>query len=485
MTATPPAPSRPEGSALTEPNANPANQREGRPGRCGWDVSALAASRLLIGQQQGQQPGQAGADGPLGWSHAKSRPEFQCLLSLEELPGFGIADLGIMRGIKISPASQSSCGRVPRVRVASVFPGKTARIQQRLQPCYSSKPMREVLEMLINKQDLSMSQAEASLEELMQDFVPEQAAAYLVLLRAKGETAEEIAGLAQAMLKRSVEVKTGCDVLDIVGTGGDGIGSVNISTGACVIAAAAGAKVAKHGNRSVSSLCGSADVLEALGVAIDIGPEGVRSCLEAAGIGFMYAPRYHPAMKAVRPVRAALKIRTALNLLGPLLNPAHAAYGLVGVYSTDISELMAGSLLQLGLKKALVVHSAGLDELTPMAPADIVEVEAGVSVTRRYTLDPKDLGIPRCCVEDLKGGDAQLNAQILRDVFGGMRGPVADALNLNAGVALASCKVAATPQEGVAMAQEIQRSGAAAGTLEKWIAVNSCVSDLVLLPEIS
>lgn len=332
--------------------------------------------------------------------------------------------------------------------------------------------MREVLELLIDRKDLSQQQAESSLESLLDNFSSEQASAFLVLLRAKGETADEVAGLARAMLNKCVRVSIGHPVVDIVGTGGDGIGSVNISTGASIVAAAAGARVAKHGNRSVSSLCGSADVLEALGVAIDLGPEGVTACLHEARVGFMYAPRYHPAMKAVRPVRAALKVRTVLNMLGPLLNPAEAEYGLVGVYSTDISELMATSLLRLGLRKALVVHSAGLDELTPMAPADVVEVEAGQPGLKRYRLDPLDMGIARCQVEDLKGGDAALNAQILRDVFGGARGAVADALNLNAGVALAAAQVAASPQEGVVMAQEAQRSGKAGSTLAAWIAAS-------------
>lgn len=167
-------------------------------------------------------------------------------------------------------------------------------------------------------------------------------------------------------------------------------------------------------------------------------------------------------------------MRTALNILGPLLNPAHAAYGLVGVYSPDISELMGGALLELGMKKALVVHSMGLDELTPMGPADVVEVSpAG---TKRYSLDPRDVGIPRCSVEDLKGGDAALNARILRDVFGGARGPVADALCLNAGYALAAAQVAASPAEGVAMAQEAQRAGKAGGVLDRWVAASQAAA---------
>jgi len=322
--------------------------------------------------------------------------------------------------------------------------------------------------MLIDKKDLTEPQAEQTLTSLLDEFSPEQAAAFLVLLRAKGETPSEIAGLAKAMLERGVRVNVGQPVVDIVGTGGDGIGSVNISTGASVVAAAGGARVAKHGSRSVSSLCGSADVIEALGVAVELGPEGVAGCVREAGIGFMYAPTYHPAMRMLRGVRGALKVRTAINMLGPLLNPAHAEYGLVGVYSTDISHLMADSLLRLGVRKALVVHSAGLDELTPMAPADVVEVVAG-GRANHYTLDPQKLGIPRCKVEDLAGGDAALNASILRDVFGGARGAVADALNLNAGVALAAAQVVATPADGVALAQEVQRAGKAGDVLKKWI----------------
>ncbi|PSC73271.1 anthranilate phosphoribosyltransferase [Micractinium conductrix] len=330
--------------------------------------------------------------------------------------------------------------------------------------------MRQILEQLLLRQDLSEEVTSGALQTLVAGAEPAQMAAFLVLLRAKGETAEEVAGLAKAMRAMSVPVHTSSDVLDIVGTGGDGIGSVNISTGATVIAAAAGAKVAKHGSRSVSSLCGSADVLEALGVAVELGPEGVARCIDEAGVGFMFAPTYHPAMKAVVPVRKALRVRTAFNLLGPMLNPADAAYGLVGVYSTSVSHLMADSLQRLGVRKALVVHSAGLDELTPMAPADVVEVTQ--QGKRSYSIEPRDLGIPRCSVEDLAGGDAKLNASILMDVFGGARGAVADALNLNAGVALAAATVAADAKEGVAMAQEAQRSGRAGETMRKWLEVS-------------
>lgn len=333
-------------------------------------------------------------------------------------------------------------------------------------------PNTQVIETLMERTNLTESQTSQALNALIEGAEPAQMAAFLVLLRAKGETPEEIAGLAKAMLDRCIRVDVdGLDVLDIVGTGGDGIGSVNISTGATVIAAAAGAKVAKHGNRSVSSLCGSADVVEALGVSVELGPDGISKCIREAGIGFMFAPRFHPAMKAVVPVRKALRVRTAFNMLGPMLNPARASYGLIGVYSTSISNLMADALQRMGTKRALIVHSMGMDELTPLGPADVVEVDC-TGMRKAYQISPKDFGIPSCTVEDLKGGDATLNARILMDVFGGERGAVADALNLNAGVALAAAEVASNPKEGVALAQEIQRSGKAGDVMRKWIQVS-------------
>lgn len=326
---------------------------------------------------------------------------------------------------------------------------------------------------------MTEDEAKAALHKLVETGTenPAQMSAFMVLLRAKGETPEEISGLAKAMQELCVQVETPHEVLDIVGTGGDGIGSVNISTGATVVAAAAGAKVAKHGNRSVSSLCGSGDVVEALGVALELSPEGIARCIDEAGLGFMFAPAFHPAMKVVVPVRKALGIRTAFNMLGPLLNPAHASYALLGVWSPEISELMADAAQLMGMKKALVVHSMGMDELTPMGSAMVVEICADKGKSR-YEIDPKDFGIPRCDVEDLKGGDAALNAKILKDVFGGERNAVADALNLNAGVALAAARVASDVKEGIAMAQEAQRSGATAETLTKWIEVSNASKNL-------
>ena len=326
--------------------------------------------------------------------------------------------------------------------------------------------LRKVIEDLCAGKDLSEADAHAAMEALL-DADPTQIAAFLVLLRAKGETASEMAGLARAMQSRAVTVDAGDDVLDIVGTGGDDAGTVNISTGSCVLAAAAGAKVAKHGSRSVSSLCGSGDVLEALGVDIELGPESMKRCVEEVGVGFMFAPRYHPAMAKVSPVRKALKVRTAFNLLGPMLNPAHSKYALVGVYSTGVQQLMADSLMKLGMKKALIVHSMGLDELTPAGPADVVEVTP--SGTRAYTFEPKDVDIKPCTLEDLRGGDPTTNARILRAALEGEKGPVAETLILNAGVAMAAAQQAKDVVEGIAMAREAHESGKAGKTLDSWI----------------
>lgn len=326
--------------------------------------------------------------------------------------------------------------------------------------------LQKVIENLCEGKDLSEDEAFESMEALL-DASENQIAAFLVLLRAKGETSSEMAGLARAMQSRAVQVNAGDDVLDIVGTGGDSAGTVNISTGSCVLAAAAGARVAKHGSRSVSSLCGSADVLEALGVAVEIGPEAIEKCVKEVGMGFMFAPRFHPAMAKVSPVRKSLKVRTAFNLLGPMLNPAHSKYALVGVYSTGIQKLMADSFMRLGMKKALIVHSMGLDELTPCGPADVMEVtKEGV---KTYTFEPSKVGIKKCELKDLAGGDAQLNAKILREALGGETGPVAETLILNAGVAMAAAEQASSVEEGIAMCREAHKMGKGGEKLDSWI----------------
>ena len=373
--------------------------------------------------------------------------------------------------IRASIPSSVRLGQHGRGRV-----GLTTRVatpRRAVHCCASGVDLRSLIERLCLGEDLSEQEAQASMDALL-DAEPEQIAAFLVLLRAKGETGAEMAGLARAMKARGVPVLAGDDVLDIVGTGGDDAGTVNISTGSCILAAAAGAKVAKHGNRSVSSLCGSADVLEALGVAIDLGPEGVAQCVKEVGMGFMYAPRYHPSMKAVAPVRKKLKVRTAFNLLGPMLNPASSKYALVGVYTPELMPLMADSLMKLGMKKALVVCSTvgnlSLDEMTPCGPTSVMEVTPGGIKT--YSFDPKDVGIPFCELSDLAGGDAKLNAQMLMDALGGEKGPVANCLMLNAGVAMAAADQAESVAEGVAMCKEAHAKGLGGETLTKWVALS-------------
>ncbi|KAG0587746.1 hypothetical protein KC19_2G188500 [Ceratodon purpureus] len=325
----------------------------------------------------------------------------------------------------------------------------------------------EVLEELIKGTDLTQSQTEGVMETLLADANPAVIGAFLALLRAKGETIDEVTGLASAMLKRAVPVRTIPGSLDIVGTGGDGANTVNISTGSCILAAACGAKVAKHGSRSSSSACGSADVLETLGVAVDLGPEGVAKCVEDVGVGFIFAPRYHPAMKAVAPVRKSLKIKTAFNILGPMLNPSRAPHSIVGVYHENLVQRMAKIMQHFGTKRTLVVHCEGLDEMSPLGGGRVLEVTP--EKIESFVFDPLDFGIARCSLEDLKGGDADFNAKALRDVLAGQQGAIADSLILNAGAGLMACGLVKDLGEGVSLAREVQRSGKANTVLDDWI----------------
>lgn len=341
------------------------------------------------------------------------------------------------------------------------------------QPALSTMP--ELIEALISRRDLTETETELVMQNLLSSGDAAQISAFLVLLRAKGETFEEVSGLARAMISRCIPVEGVSGAFDIVGTGGDGANTVNISTAACILAAACGAKVAKQGNRSSSSACGSADVLEAFGVAIDLGPKGVAKCVNEIGVGFMMAPKFHPAMKVVAPVRRSLKVKTIFNILGPMLNPARVPYAVVGVYNTNLVQKMAKALQQFGITRALVVHSEGLDEMSPLGPGFILEVTSDKIVELK--IDPLDYQIPRCKLEDLQGGDPQFNAKVLRDVLGGRKGPIADALILNAAAGLMASGMVKDLAQGVHLARETHQLGKGVKVLDAWVRLSQTLKE--------
>ncbi len=323
------------------------------------------------------------------------------------------------------------------------------------------------IQKLLDGRDLRRDEAREIMGEIMRgEATPAQIGGFLVALRAKGETVEEIAGCAEAMREHVLPVRPARkDVVDVVGTGGDGARTFNISTTAAIVAAAAGAAVAKHGNRAVSSSSGSADVLEALGFELEQSPERIARSIDELGFGFMFAPLHHPAMKHAAPVRRELATRTVFNVLGPLTSPAGVCDGVFGVYSPELVRTFADVLAMLGATRAYVVHGAhGVDELSPAGPNVVCEVVDGVVHER--TVDPLELGIGRCEPGELAGGTPEENAAICREVLGGAHGPRRDAVVLSAGAAVAAAGHAADLAEGVVRAAEAIDSDAAAERLD-------------------
>jgi anthranilate phosphoribosyltransferase len=320
---------------------------------------------------------------------------------------------------------------------------------------------------------LSREAAFEAFESMMSgEVTPSQIGGLLMALRVRGETVEEITGAVAAMRGKMLGVVAPADAIDVVGTGGDASGSFNISTCAAFIVAGAGVPVAKHGNRALSSRSGAADVLMALGVKVDIGPEAISACIRQAGIGFMFAPAHHPAMKHVGPTRVELGTRTIFNLLGPLSNPAGVKRQMVGVFSRQWVEPLAHVLKNLGSDRAYVVHgSDGLDEITTAGPTAVAALENGV--VRSFEIAPEDVGLPRIKPEVLRGGDADTNAEALKAVLEGIKGAYRDVAVLNAAAALVVAAKAKDLAHGVALAQHSIDSGGAEASLDRLIAISN------------
>ena len=320
---------------------------------------------------------------------------------------------------------------------------------------------------------LTRAEAEDAFGIIMSgEATPVQIGAFLTGLRLRGETVDEIAGAVATMRARMTRVEAPPGAIDVVGTGGDASGSYNISTASAFVVAAAGVPVAKHGNRALSSKSGAADTLTALGVKIDIGPEAIARCIREAGIGFMFAPAHHSAMRHVGPARAELGFRTVFNLIGPLSNPASVRRYLLGVFSPEWVEPVAKVLLTLGAERAWVVHGfGGLDEISPAGETRVAAIEDGA--VRVFTIEPQDAGLPRHVIDKIKGGDAAHNAEALRRMLGGEPGAYRDTVLMNAGAALVVAGKADTLAEGAEFAATVIDAGKAMTRLERLIAVSN------------
>jgi anthranilate phosphoribosyltransferase len=329
---------------------------------------------------------------------------------------------------------------------------------------------KDILERLLSRDDLTEAEAGDLMRALADEELPQaMSAALLIALRAKGETAEEVRGFATAMrqLAKETTIPDGMIAADIVGTGGDGSGSLNISTGTALLTAACGVPVIKHGNRSVSSKSGSADVLEAMGIPLPKDPESATACLSECGFTFLFAPFFHPAMKAIAPVRGAMGVRTVFNILGPLTNPARPPFNLIGAFDLPTARLMADTLAGMDIRRAFVIHGEpGWDEATPVGPFTLFDVTPG-EVTEE-TRDPADAGIARCTPRDLAGGDAEVNAGALEAALSGAdKGPHRDALVLGAALVLELTGKVSSLEDGVRRAGAAIDAGDATSVLQK------------------
>lgn len=336
----------------------------------------------------------------------------------------------------------------------------------------------DAIRAVADNKHLTKDEAEKVMDTIMcGEATPSQIASFLTALRMKGETVDEIAGFARSMRNAACKISPNVvELVDTCGTGGDSLHTFNISTTVAFVAAGAGLVVAKHGNRSVSSKSGSADVLEALGIRIDLSPDLVKECIEEAGIGFMFAPNFHGAMKHAIGPRREIGIRTVFNVLGPLTNPAGATSQVLGVYDAKLTETMAAVLANLGIKHALVVHGdGGLDEISNTGESLISEVRAGAVNT--YTVTPEQFGIKRATIEDLRGGSAEENAMITLDILKGTSGPKRDVVLMNAGAALLAADRVSTLDEGIRLAAEAIDSGRALAKLEE---LRECSNRLAL-----
>ncbi|WP_340819482.1 anthranilate phosphoribosyltransferase [Methanolobus sp. WCC4] len=321
--------------------------------------------------------------------------------------------------------------------------------------------MKDYIRKVSEKQDLTITEAEDAITKIFTEATDAQIGGLLIGLKLKGETADEIAGFAIGMKKaaNTIAPKVEGALVDVVGTGGDSHNTINISTTSAIVTAAAGVAVAKHGNRSITSLSGSADVLRELGIKVDKSPEEVTESIEKNGIGFMFAPIFHPAMKRVGPIRQEMGVRTVFNILGPLTNPANAKVQLVGVFDKKLCEPFAQVMKKLGVERAMVVHGDGMDEISSISETYVAELKDGEITT--YTLTPEELGINRATIDDIAGGTPEENAKDIIRILKGVKGPKRDIIVMNSAAALYVAGKAASVKEAIPMIEEVLDSGKA------------------------